>query len=237
MDEMKYEWVQALLDCGGDPNCGLWDNFSLLFWASESGHTEVTKLLLDAGANPNFVEINGWTSVLAASANNHADVVNLLLGAGADPNFIGKDGHTPLLMASANNHTDVVRLLLDAGANFNVISPRFTTPFSHAMNYENEEMMKLLLYAGVEPIDTIRTHFRGRNHILLVDHKKALGLLAAFPRVVTLVTLCLRIIRKNQICRQFIPPVVFEHPDEVEQERVYRKRRRDFEENSPNKRT
>ena len=91
--------VQRLLDQGLDADTKNKQGMSLLYIASQNGHTEVADLLIDHGADVNALDNKGNTPLLIAAAINRSDIVQLLLERGADVNFNNNMGKTSLELA------------------------------------------------------------------------------------------------------------------------------------------
>jgi ankyrin repeat protein/Tfp pilus assembly protein PilF len=87
-----------------------------LYYASQTGRRDISKLLLQNGAKVNFKAFDGGTPLIIAAQMGHRDVVELLIDEGADLNARNNEGITALMVAAYNNHQTVVKLLLGKGA-------------------------------------------------------------------------------------------------------------------------
>ena len=131
-EPQRVRTVQLLLDAGAsanafrqlgdDPNARL----PVLYFACESGNTDVARVLLERGANPNDGE-----SVYHAAERNHRDCLALLLSHGADISAAHTHrGNTPLYFLAGYKDDNPrvlsatlgMQWLLDHGADPNVPS-------------------------------------------------------------------------------------------------------------------
>lgn len=89
---------------------------NMLYFACQSGKTEVVKFFLDKGADPNQGKGESLC-VCSGIQGPPVEAVRLLLDKGADPNVWKKE--SPLMNAAEVNRADVISLLLERGANIN----------------------------------------------------------------------------------------------------------------------
>ncbi len=158
--------VRELLDAGADPNLSSPDFApDALYWAANSGRTDVVKLLLEAGARIEL-ELNYYrrggdmdfdfeSALHAAVEDGHLDVVRLLLDSGGKCmldkfNYVHR---TPLMVAVDEQNIEMVKLLIAAGSDVNARDePGIgNTAIHHAVKTSNVEVVKLLLEAGADP--------------------------------------------------------------------------------------
>jgi ankyrin repeat protein len=113
------EVVQAVLDCGAQPNDQ--DSVHLvspLHIAVGLRHHSIRDALLRAGALVSVCDINARTPLHLACAVGDAATTQALLERGANVNARDADGRTPLHLACANDAVDCIDPLLAAGADF-----------------------------------------------------------------------------------------------------------------------
>ena len=128
---------------------------TLLFWASQRGHSEIVHLLL----NQSKIDVNkaepetGKTPLLMSSINNHSIVVRLLINCKQiDVNKDTINRETPLMLASQRGYSSVVKMLL-AHRNIDVSFATFEgkTALFYAFTKSNEaeqtqiEVVRLIL--------------------------------------------------------------------------------------------
>ncbi|KAF5027063.1 hypothetical protein F66182_832 [Fusarium sp. NRRL 66182] len=116
--EADEEVVRMLLDFGSEVNVLDGDEYTPLYWASDSSHVGVVKMLLDKGADLNMTsQSTSLTPLHQASYRGNVEILQLLLSKGADVNAPEIGGWTPLLIATDHGHHAAVKLLLDEGGN------------------------------------------------------------------------------------------------------------------------
>ena len=108
--------VEALLNCGADPDVADIIGVTGLIIASHEGHTSTVKLLLQRGATINNAMLDSSTALTHATENGHCDTVRELLQHGALVNLGGVRGTTPALYASERRLWDILEVLIEAGA-------------------------------------------------------------------------------------------------------------------------
>ncbi len=95
--------------------------WTLLMYASSSGHLEVVKYLV----SENMKSVNysnsfySHTALMAASENGHLEVVKFLLNYRAKLDEFNKRGDTALMMAIHGGHFETVKYLIEYGADIN----------------------------------------------------------------------------------------------------------------------
>lgn len=261
--EEKYEVVQSLVRTCPDVNFTSKFGWTPLFGAARSGHVrhvdsrrpwskckthrKMVELFLEAGANPNLPNnVGAETPLMMASSVNCTEVMEALIKAGANPNLPDHKGETSLHVASQHGFEDGTKLLLDAGADPNLTNNLGQSSLFLAVKNGRSEVVKDLFDAGADPTladengDTPLSAMRvGGFHINFnppsISNVSAKALLISYPQLTTLRTLCARVIRKHRVDHQFVPQIVFRQPNEIEEEREYRKRKRAFKERRSNK--
>jgi ankyrin repeat protein len=142
--------LSSMIEAGADVDAKNASGVTVLFLASENGHTEIVRLLLEAGADASAANPDGATPLIVASQNGHIEIVRLLLEAKAEVNAAHETGATPLFAASQNGHTEIVRLLLEAGSNVNAAGPDGVASLYRASINGHLEIVRLLLEAGAD---------------------------------------------------------------------------------------
>ncbi len=124
-----------------------------LFFASQSGHTDIVAILLDHGADPNTI-LDFGSALQKAARGNHAEIVELLLKAGAEPNAqAGDKDQTPLHDAAERGALDAAKLLVAYGADVNA-RQRWGKPAIHLATLKDQvEMISFLAQNGARPIE------------------------------------------------------------------------------------
>ena len=123
---------------------------TILYNASQNGHSEVVSILLKANADPSIAESDGWTPLIIASQNGHKDTVDLLIDAKAGVNVQANDGKTALYIASQNGHFEVVSILLKANADPSIAKKNGWTPLMIASHNGHKDTVDLLIDAKAD---------------------------------------------------------------------------------------
>jgi len=144
------EFVEILLQYGGDPNLSTREGRTALFVAAGQGSTEIAKTLIENGADVSAGNLQrGFTALYHAVENGHHDMVKLLIEKGADVNVQVESGWTPLHRAVINGDISMAALLVDKGANVNAIETYSnTTPLSQAIERNHSKIVELLKKHG-----------------------------------------------------------------------------------------
>lgn len=126
-----------------------------LFFAAQSGHTDVVALLLERGADPNTV-LDFGSPLQKAARNNRVDVVDLLLRSGADANLIAGDlDQTALHEAAERGAMDTAKLLVQRGADVNARDRWGVPPIHLAARKGRAEMLVFLAENGASPLQAL----------------------------------------------------------------------------------
>jgi ankyrin repeat protein len=140
---------QLLYERGADVDVQGYNEYTLLYGASCSGHFEIVQWLLSHGANPNDRgKSDSWTSLHGAAFFGHAEVFQLLLQYKADIFAHDVIGLTPLHVAAQRGHIDVARLLVEHGADVNARDNCRNTPLLGAVKHEHLKVARLLVEHG-----------------------------------------------------------------------------------------
>jgi cytohesin len=118
--------VEALLDCGADPNVENKYGKTPLHLASKRADAEVVSALLEEGADPSltsskddseFSDGGGENTPLhMAAEEGNGEIARVLLEAGADPSTENAKAKYPIHKAAGEGLSDMVELLLNEGA-------------------------------------------------------------------------------------------------------------------------
>ena len=175
--------------------------------------------LLENDSNANIANHEGTTPLLAACANGRLSVVLILLDAGASPNLSNHRGEVPLFFASAKGHLEVMAKLLEAGADPNQKPLNGLSPLVLARN--NIEMSTTLLFYGADSRAAL-TQIREKDM-----HGLAVERMEGWPRVPSLLALCVRAVQYNGMAAG-VPPALLQMPDPNDElEREQRRRARE----------
>jgi hypothetical protein len=104
----KADKLQALLDCGADPNLRDDDGETKLSEVARYGDVESLRALLDAGAEieTEILEFGrGWTAMVSAYTAGNSEIVNILAEAGAYDERVTAATGEPLTEESAPMQT------------------------------------------------------------------------------------------------------------------------------------
>ena len=139
--------VQALLECGADPNYG---SSRALQTACVRGKQDIIELLLEYGADVNGRDGNKPTALIKAALWEHENVVELLLKQGADVNaWSTHDAYCTALIAACSStaNQSLVQLLLEGGADVNM---GLGEALKSAYRGGNNAIVQLLLWHGAK---------------------------------------------------------------------------------------
>ncbi|KAE8417808.1 hypothetical protein BDV36DRAFT_283421 [Aspergillus pseudocaelatus] len=158
------EAVKTLLQKQAKPDASDSYDRTPLSYASQNGHSTITKLFLERGVDADSLGINGLTPLLLALLYGHTAIAEQLLATGrTNPDSKDNSGRTPLLiaargghksitslsLAAENGHEAIVRLLLEKGADLECKDSKYgQTPLSLAAENGHEVVVKLLLGIG-----------------------------------------------------------------------------------------
>ncbi|MDO5580450.1 MAG: ankyrin repeat domain-containing protein [Planctomycetia bacterium] len=120
IDKRNLEAIRELAKAGLDllAKNDEYTDESPIFWAAESGASEIVRYLLDQGASPNESDITRTTLLHKAVSSGDLETVRILIDRGAElESYENINNRTPLGVAVAEGKMEMVQLLLDAGAN------------------------------------------------------------------------------------------------------------------------
>eukprot|EP00162_Nutomonas_longa_P007810 comp18051_c0_seq2/m.31560 comp18051_c0_seq2/g.31560 ORF comp18051_c0_seq2/g.31560 comp18051_c0_seq2/m.31560 type:complete len:160 (+) comp18051_c0_seq2:32-511(+) len=110
----KLEVVQMLILYGADVNArSFGDNVTPLFWACDSGFTQVAQLLIASHADVDLPTSSGRTALHVVSSKGFEPLVSLLTDSHANPNAVDDNGETPLFYAINAGHERIVGWLVE----------------------------------------------------------------------------------------------------------------------------
>ena len=159
--------AQVLYECGADVDVQGYGDYTSLYAASCSGHSEIVQWLLIHGANPNeqgHLVKHEWTLLHAAAMSGHVEVSRLLLQYKVDIDAHDKEGRTPLHIAVEHGHVNVARLFLEHGADVNARDNSRNTSLLRATKRGRLEVARLLIEHGAN-IDAEDNNGRTAFHV------------------------------------------------------------------------
>jgi len=184
--------IISLLRAGVNPNIKNIRGITPLHIAMRYCDLNTIKLLLNAGADPNAADEQGITPLHRAVQYSRIKTIKSIIKLGADPNITNILGNTPLHLATSSNKEDVVKTLLSVGADPNIANMIGNTPLHSAAISDKENIAKILLNAGADPDITNKN---GKTSLQRTKPGSEIkNLLEKWPSVVSLQTLCLRIV-------------------------------------------
>ncbi|KAL4971954.1 ankyrin repeat-containing domain protein [Aspergillus desertorum] len=132
----SLETAQHLLEYGMDPNTrlsGPWhDGKPMLYYAAETGQSELVELLLAHGASIELTDFYGWTPLHAACYFGYTDIAKLLIETGSNVHAVTSEWNNnnvkptglyqadyyraqPLHLATMAGNAGIVKMLLSKG--------------------------------------------------------------------------------------------------------------------------
>ena len=145
------EALEASLDAEGSVDPTILER--PLFFAAQSGHTDIVAILLEHGADANTM-LDFGSPLQKAARGNHKKTVELLLKAGADPSAqAGDKDYTPLHDAAERGALDAAKVLVAYGANVNAREFWGVPPIHLATIKDRAEMISFLSESGAQPIE------------------------------------------------------------------------------------
>jgi len=139
--------IESLLKQGANPNA-LYKGMSLLMYAAQKGHQDITKKLLEYDADRTKQDDFGRNPLMMAIERGHCNIVAELLNFGSDIHkktadhkkiqITQKDrkGNTPLIYAANKFCSDCIKLLLNAKADILISNKKGETISSIFENAE-----------------------------------------------------------------------------------------------------
>ncbi|CAC5423705.1 unnamed protein product [Mytilus coruscus] len=137
--------VQFLIvnvECNVNKTC---EDSSLLYIASQKGHSDEAKFLLENNANICQCHDNGWSALFYACAYGHKDTIEMLLQNNADVSQRDENGCSPLLLTCGEGDKDTARLLLQNNAAVSQCDENGCSPLHAACSGGHKDTVELLL--------------------------------------------------------------------------------------------
>ena len=152
-DQGHKDVVEALIQCGADPNVQTSSRETALILASRKGHLEVLERLLPLIKDVNQVDVQSKTALHYAAENGTLEIVEALLSAGANPDVTGGEGAPPIMLAVNSVNYDVVEHLINAKCDVNSSFKNSScdTALHWAAFRGHNEGVALLLASGATP--------------------------------------------------------------------------------------
>ena len=167
------------------------------------------KTLIDKGADVNYIIS---TSPLIYSSRCSQSISVMLIEAGANINYKDKRGNTALHYSTETQYHRLTKCLVKNGADIDCQNNKGMTALHHAARRNDIYLVKYLLFHGANINITNKYGLSPVKLALLYDHEEIAQLLSIQPIIIPLVTMCLKVVRVNNINKQFLPPALFIYP-------------------------
>lgn len=148
-----YTLVTSLITCGADVDY-TYMSYTVLWAASQHGHSDIVRALCEAGAQVNKVSAENMTALYVAAQNGHTKCIDILLEFGADVNITRDGGYSPLYVASQKDHLGAVKSLIAANANVNKLTNKGFSALDNAIVNKCHRVIKFLLEHGGKQFET-----------------------------------------------------------------------------------
>ena len=217
------------------------DTCNLAHYACLGGSLCMVKYLYNSGVDIHFVSVKGCSILHMCVDYDRKKIALFAIECGVDTNIQNEDNETALHLAARENKIHIMNLLLQNKADPNIQNIEGDTPMHKAVKYRNIKVqynniegLQLLLSNGANP------HIKNNdgktplmiiqeaclindNEYFLRSKKPLIKLLTDYPRIASLRTLCLRVVKSSRMDVSDWPPLMFLWPDEIEEnkERVY----------------
>jgi uncharacterized protein len=160
--------VKMLLASGTDPNM-VWNQQSILSWASKKGRIESMKALIKSGADVNIDLPTAESPIYCAFEENQVEAVKILLESGVNAN--AKDPFGEPLLVSALEHAgtslETIKALVLRGANIYSESKDGQTPLSVALGSGNKPAVEYLIQLLTKAGANVNAQDKSGNSIIL----------------------------------------------------------------------
>eukprot|EP01111_Echinosteliopsis_oligospora_P017821 TRINITY_DN7864_c0_g1_i1.p1 TRINITY_DN7864_c0_g1~~TRINITY_DN7864_c0_g1_i1.p1 ORF type:complete len:232 (+),score=31.83 TRINITY_DN7864_c0_g1_i1:85-780(+) len=141
------------------PDEPVFENYSMLHFAAQRGHSNVISFLLDIGANVDIRDSAGFTPLHFAALEGNLDCVKILMERGADISAVNTElmiiiektfpvyvigGRTPLHIAAENGDFTTVQYLVGEGAKVELKDYNDYTAFHLASLGKHDDVAEFL---------------------------------------------------------------------------------------------
>lgn len=237
----KLEQIKVLVSRGA--KLDVEDNYGINLWGV-STKFKTDKLLLQLGLDPNLSTVNEipyvderynkpYLKISKHIENDNFDGVKLFISHGA----IVTQEH--LAVAIFRGKEQIIKLLLDSGVNPNFCSMYFSNLFSVGVNHATPLIISLMqcqrdmwrrniYFETNKPITDLLIYGAEIPSIIperlikkMKNAEEKLSLLENWPKVVTLRTLCIRVVKRNRVDTEGFPEILLQFPDEFEEKELY----------------
>ena len=211
--------LELALELGADVNFN--DDYGdrALHKACYNNNTKAMEILLEARANPNDFNYQDQTPLSITLMQRNVEGSKLLLSSGANPNIINSHNECVYHLMTSNVDEELFNMLFKSSADINQKNDVGDTPLHIAAKEGRFDLAKILLKYGANPFISNNAGITVRDFKLF---KCNLTRLFKFhPRVVSLRTLCLRVIIKDNVNTEVCPPSILLFPDDSKENELY----------------
>lgn len=170
----RLEFIEHIIEKGGDVNIRNLSGMTLLMFASSQKHKsgvgainnscEIIKLLIEHNAPLQDQDSKGCTALHYACSGGCFECVNLLFREDS-LNLLTARGQTLLITATSGNHPEIVDYLVKKGANLDQADLQGYTAFHYACSLGHMEVLKQVL------IDVNKATTNGLTPLILASGK------------------------------------------------------------------
>lgn len=146
--EQDYQWLNALLHVGCDPNIVDGYGRTPLFYAASKGDTKAIGILLAYGANVNQRDSEMTRALDVACINRHFDAARMLIDAGAAVDWPDHDGNSLSHFAAKTGRADILDFVALNGADLNRQNKEGNAPIHIAVLHHHPQAVATLLSHG-----------------------------------------------------------------------------------------
>lgn len=150
LNSNKIELLNAIKD-GNDIEELDRDGRTALFYAVQSGSSELVSILISSGANVNANDLSGWAPLHFAAQNYDLAIASKLVLEGANVNHQDVDGNTALSRAvfASNGRSGVIEMLIEAGASYDLRNNYGISPLDLAKSIANYDVVSIFKNIGI----------------------------------------------------------------------------------------
>ena len=197
----------------------------VLFIVVERGELEDLRVLVEHGEDVHVRNHHGWSLLHRAAWSKGAKIARFLVKSGLDVHVVDKEGFTPLHSSAWSGNEKVSRFLIKSGADVHATTSGGSTPLQAAAKFGHKGVVSVLLHAGADRFRVDSGNMTPLSWAKHMSWRQVIDLLKSWPSVVTLRTLCIRKIQREQIhWKGLLPPILLEYPDELEEQKAFQKR-------------